>query len=130
MPLARIYTDDLNEILTTKLQLHAAEAGVGLIPSKPTNSINHLSVSVDDVSLNGFDILFIRYPKANIELTGTLKLATGASKMCKASGASSQLSKFAFSSDLNYALVLAIDSAAHDLLHCLGLVDKIGASTL
>lgn len=124
IPLSRIFAEKLPDTLRAKLQLHAAKSGYGLTKTSATTSGPMLSVNVDNLSLNGFDILVIRNPSASVSLTGNLRLAPGRSKICGARGSSSHLAKFAFSPQLNHALDLALDSAVGDLLLCLGLVDR------
>jgi hypothetical protein len=123
IPFSRIFAEKLPDTLTAKLQFHAAKSGYGLTQNSSSKSGHMLSVNVDNLSLNGFDILVIRNPSASVSLTGTIRLASGRSKVCSAQGSSSHLAKFAFSPQLNHALDLALDSAAKDLLSCLGLVD-------
>jgi hypothetical protein len=123
IPFSRVFAEKLPDILTAKLQFHAAKSGYGLTKNSSIASGPMLSVNVDKLSLNGFDILVIRNPRASVSLTGTIRLASGRSKVCSARGSSSHLAKFAFSPELSHALDLALDSAAKELILCLGLVD-------
>lgn len=123
IPTARIFTDDLKDIVTAKLQYHAGSAGYGLIavPEAPTNK-PRIVVNVTYASINGYDLLFTRRPSAAITLEGNIFNHEEIVATCSESGNFSELSKFAFAEDLTRTLATAADQASQKLLICLGVI--------
>ena len=73
-PLTRVYPQELSTGLETQLQLDAASRGYRLVRGKPAPGKGglQLSVEVAEISLNGYDLLFVRRPSASVTLRGSL----------------------------------------------------------
>ena len=122
LPTSRVFTEDLASIVTSRLQFHAGSAGYGLNPSDelpPTKA--RVIALISDATINGYDLLFIRRPSASVTMEGSLFNQSGLVTSCAENGNYSELSKFAFESDLIRALELAADQAAQKLTKCLGI---------
>jgi hypothetical protein len=128
LPIARVFTEDLEAIVASRLQFHAGRAGYGLISSgnAPTDR-PRLIVTISEATINGYDLLFIRRPSAFMVLEGTLVDQSGVVNRCAESGSYSELSKFAFADDLTRALESAADNAALRLTKCLGISANLAA---
>jgi hypothetical protein len=81
----------------------------------------HLTVIVKDVRISGYDLIFVRRPSASLTLSGTLKLPNHAPRVCEATADSSEVTKFAFSSELNAVLQESFTTSARELFDCLQL---------
>jgi len=125
LPVARIFTDNICDTVTSKLQYHAGREGLGLhTRSAALSTIPRLHITVVDLTVNGYDLVIMRRPAAHITLRGTLSTAGGGEYTCEERGSDSTLSRFAFSSDLNQVLESAVGTAAAKLLRCLSLSDQ------
>jgi len=128
LPTSRVFTEDLEAIVTSRLQFHAGSAGYGLTSSdKSPHTQPTIMVNISDATINGYDLLFIRRPSAYVTLEGTLFNHSGVVTGCVESGSYSELSKFAFESDLTRALESAADQAAQKLTKCLGIGTDLDA---
>jgi hypothetical protein len=125
LPVSRIYSAHLADLIRTSLTTQAGFGRVGLVaPSRLTPMpIPRLMVNVRSVSVNGWDLLIIRRPSASITLSAEYYTSTGRAQACEVTGSHSKLSPFAFERDLNEVLELASDDAARQLLACLRLGD-------
>lgn len=122
LPISRVFPDDLANMLTDKLTLHAGLNRYGLTKILPnTPLLPRLKVKIEDVSINGYDLIVVRRPSASITITGSLHTAKNTVKECSATGSASEYSRFAFTPHLNQVLERATDSAAQQLIACLGL---------
>jgi hypothetical protein len=125
IPVSRIYSSHVADLVRTTLTTRAGFGRVGLVaPSRlgpMTNS--RLEVSVSSVSVNGWDFLIIRRPSASIALSAEYIAPTGIAHSCEVTGSHSKLSPFAFERDLNEVLEGASVDAATKLIDCLRLGD-------
>lgn len=119
-PLTRIFPIHTAHMVTARLQQHAGALNYNLCNTPPLSS-NHdkLLVHIQSVSVNGYDLIFRRLPKASITMKGTISWRDGTVRHCQASGTHSEFTNFAFSSQLNRTLERAVDIASQKLLLCL-----------
>jgi hypothetical protein len=131
IPTSRVFTEDLEAIVTSRLRFHAGSAGYGLTThdKSPING-PRLIVNISDAKINGYDLLFIRRPSASVTLEGSMFNQSGLVSSCLESGTHSELSKFAFESDLIHALEEAADQAARKLTSCLGFGADLNAQSI
>lgn len=127
IPITRVFTESASDTVVAKLQLNAGRAGIGLHRSStPNRALSdrtpRLDVSVESISVNGYDLIIFRRPSASITLRATLFTPDRAPRICEASGHHSEITRFAFARELNDALGAATDLAANKLLACLGLI--------
>jgi hypothetical protein len=131
LPTSRVFTENLEAIVTSRLQFHAGSAGYGLTPSdRSPHTRPGIIVNISGATINGYDLLFIRRPSASVTLEGTLFNRSGIVTGCVESGSYSDLSKFAFESDLTRALESAADQAAQKLSKCLGIGTDLAVQDL
>jgi len=129
IPVTRIFPDGLTEIVTTALQVQAGLAGVGLVKETASNSAQtYLDVTIQDVDIDGYDLIVLRRPSAHVTLRGTVKSPLGSIRVCEKDGHYSELSRFAFTAELRQALENAAKNAAAGLLECLGVTTTTSAS--
>ncbi len=124
LPISRVFAEDVSQVVAARLQLHAGVAGIGLsqqsLRAKPSRQ---LEITISSLDINGYDLLVFRRPSAQVTLTGTLHSSEGPPQICTQTGKYSEVTRFAFSPELNRALALAADEAAKKLLTCLGITD-------
>jgi hypothetical protein len=120
LPIARVFAEDARQVVAARLQLNAAESGVGLSQKfQATKRSRKLEVTISSLEIDGYDLLVFRRPSAQITLTGKLFSSGGLLRACTQVGEHSEITRFAFSPDLTRALSLAADAAAKKLLACL-----------
>jgi hypothetical protein len=129
LPITRVFPDQLTSLVTTKMTTHAGFGGYGLLSRLPPGTPTpRLEVSIESVSVNGYDLIVTRRPSASITLRGRLFTAEGTMRDCQSSGSFSEFARFAFAGDLEGALERATDTAAKELVGCLGLHPLRGTS--
>jgi hypothetical protein len=125
IPVTRVFPDDLNNLVIAKLAMYAGFSRYGVEVVSPSEKIiPRLEVVIQEVAVNGYDLVVTRRPSASITLSGTLRQVDGHVRECRATGSFAEFSRFAFAEDLKLALEKAADKAAQDLLECLGLFSK------
>jgi hypothetical protein len=134
LPVTRVYTPYLPITVANMVRLEAGLRGVACIPNQdePNRSrqqakrrASNLTIVVDDLSVNGYDLIVIRKPSASITLTGYLSSGSAEApeqptRQCSAAAEESFSSNYAFEDELNEALRRAIIRAAGMILDCLG----------
>jgi hypothetical protein len=122
LPVARVFPDHLSDLVADKLTTYAGFGKVGLLRGvdAPAPSTG-ISVLIESVSVNGYDILVTRRPTASISLRGQLYQRGVIRRDCRATGSFSEFARFAFAEDLQRSLEQAVDAAARDLLECMGI---------
>jgi hypothetical protein len=80
-----------------------------------------LTVTVSDLRISGYDLIFVRRPSASITLTGILELPNRPLRRCEAHADQTTTSRFAFSTELNMALQETLRTSTRELFDCLGL---------
>lgn len=134
LPITRVYTSDLTQSVDNLVRLEAGLRGVACTASSantphlarpPKRGIPTLTIVVDDLSVNGYDLLVLRRPSASITLTGYLtsgppETLQQRTLQCSAVAEESFSSSYAFEDELNEALRRAIIRAAGMVLDCLG----------
>lgn len=140
IPVTRVYAPELARTVTNLVRLEAGLRGIACtMPGdtthdSPRRSSPTLTVVVDDLSVNGYDLLVLRRPSAAITLTGCITrpqrgvaVSEGLQQrtqqciqQCSAHADESFTSSYAFEAELNEALRRAIIRAAGMVLECLG----------
>lgn len=129
LPITRVFPDELQQLVTTKVTTHAGFAGYGLLSRLPAGTpLPRLEVSIEAASVNGYDLLVTRRPSASVTLRGRLFTRDATTRDCETSGSHSEFSRFAFARDLQAALERAVDAASKELVLCLGLTARHGTS--
>lgn len=123
VPLTRVYTPHIERDVTTHLAIEAATRRYKLQPDVrgDTSRPPHLTVTVSNLHLSGYDLIFVRRPSASITLTGILQLPNRAQRRCVAHAENAATTKFAFSTELNTVLQEALQTSTRELFDCLGL---------
>jgi hypothetical protein len=126
LPISRIFAEDAKRVVISKLQLLAALAGTGLSEEPHhTRAASRLVVTIASIDIDGYDLIVFRRPSAQVTLTGTLYAPDSPPQTCTQVGAYSEVTRFAFSPELNRALEMAAFNAAQNLLACLGIASDV-----
>lgn len=121
LPISRIYAPHLADLLVQRLSLEAGLRKYGLIyQSNSTLSIPRLEITIQKAHINGFDLLAIRRPSAGLMVKATYFKPDNAVRECTSIQNHSEFRAFAFNKELQETLETAIDTAAEDLVECLG----------
>jgi hypothetical protein len=124
IPLSRVYAPHLQETLTQRLALHAGINKYQLAFDNPSAIADtRIEVSIKDIRINGFDLLFVRRPTTHLAIQATLYRFGKSSRECTTRQDVSDFKAFAFSEELQAVLETAVDQAAQDIITCLGLSD-------
>lgn len=122
IPVARVDAPYISESVGAAVTKHAGVARIGLVPPSDRGLENpRVEVRVSKLRVNGYDFLLFRRPTASITMVGTFHQQPGKIRECEASAEYAEFSSFAFVKELNRALEQAVDSAAHQLVSCMGL---------
>lgn len=121
LPLSRIYAPYLAEMLADRLALQAGLNKYGLISESNAGlSIPRLEIKIEKARLNGFDLLAIRHPSADLIVKATLFKSDHSIRECTSMQDYSAFRAFAFTKELQETLDVTIDAVAQDLVNCLG----------
>ncbi len=123
VPVTRVYAPHIERDVTTHLAIEAATRRYKLQPDIRGNTTSYplLTVTVSDLHLSGYDLIFVRRPSAAITLTGILELPNRPQRRCEAHVENATTTKFAFSTELNMVLQEALRTSTRELFDCLGL---------
>jgi hypothetical protein len=126
LPVTRIFPDSLSEMVAAKMVTHAGFRNFGLVARAPeTLAAPRVETFVEDVQINGYDLLVTRRPSASVSLRAVLHTREGLLRECHGNGSYAEFSRFAFERDLEHALEEAVDLAAQQAITCL--LDHISA---
>jgi hypothetical protein len=123
VPVTRLYAPHIERDVTTHLAIEAATRRYKLEPDMRdvTARYPRLTVTVSDLRISGYDLIFVRRPSASITLTGILELPNRPLRRCEAHADQTTTSRFAFSTELNMALQETLRTSTRELFDCLGL---------
>lgn len=122
IPVARVDAPFISAVVRNALTTHAGVGQIGLMPPSEYGLENpRVEVRVSKLRVNGYDFLFFRRPAASITMVGTFHQRPGRMRECEVTGEYAEFAKFAFADDLNRVLEQASDTAAEQLVSCLGL---------
>ena len=123
LPVTRVYTPNFKEDLSAQLSLDAGLRGYRTVsPESAGGSTNHLSVTVQELTVSGYCYFIMRQPHAQITLRGELRAPDGhLISSCETAASSSFTARFAFSTELNEVLRISITDASAQLFTCLGI---------
>lgn len=120
-PVTRIYTPHATKAIATALSIDGASKGYKLVPQSTSRNPLALRITVLDLSVSGFDLLFLRRPSASITLKGELESNGALLRGCEVQATESRTKAYAFEQELNGVLWMAIQSASAKLFSCLRL---------
>ncbi len=124
MPLSRVFAPHIKETLTQRLALHAGINKYQLaFDNQSTRADTRIEISIKEIRINGFDLLFVRKPTTHLIIQATLYRFGKSSRECTTRQDVSNFKAFAFSNELQAVLETAVDRAAQDIITCLGLSD-------
>lgn len=123
VPVTRVYAPHIERDVTTHLAIEAAMRRYKLEPDTrgDTADYPHLTVTVSDLHISGYDLIFVRRPSASITLTGILELPNRPLRRCEIHSENATTTKFAFSTELNMVLQESLRTSTRELFDCLGL---------
>ncbi len=123
LPVTRVYVPHIERDVATHLAIEAAMRRYKLQQHGNSSDVTcpRLTVTVSDLSISGYDAIFVRRPSASISLTGVLELPNRPQRRCEALAESVTTTRFAFSAELNKVLQEALQTSARTLFDCLGL---------
>lgn len=119
-PVARVYAPALRQDVVDGLTATAAAAGHSietLSASQVTSP--RLEVTASNVTVSGYDLIFVRRPSASITLKATLSSPGRLDRTCEAFGSVTRTKRFAFAPELEQVLRESIEAATRDLAACL-----------
>lgn len=88
--------------------------------STPAESAPVLRVTITELSLSGYDLLFVRRPYASVEVQGTFQRGAAPARRCEVSHQTGSMERFAFGPELSRTLEAALRTSFEELLRCLG----------
>lgn len=121
LPITRIYLPSLKGDLAMELSVACGMRGYRCVTTPPSSTQRTLSISVVDLSVNGYDLLFIRKPTASVTLSGVISQNGQVVRSCEESASATNTAHFAFNAELQHALGEALLQGSYKLLDCLGL---------
>jgi hypothetical protein len=119
-PVARVYAPALRQDVVDGLTATAAAAGHSietLSDSRVTSP--RLEVTASNITVNGYDLIFVRRPSASITLKGTLSSPGRVDRTCEAVGSVTRTKRFAFAPELEQVVRESIEAATRELAACL-----------
>jgi hypothetical protein len=121
LPITRIYLPSLKSDLAMELSVACGMRGYRCSADYPGPSAQTLAIRLTDVSVNGYDLLFVRKPTASVTLSGELRRGGEVVRSCEESSSATNTAHYAFNAELQHALGEALLQASYKLLDCLGL---------
>ncbi len=127
LPITRIYLPSLESDTAMQLSVACGMRGYrcSTNPSNASDPSNArqptLAITVTDVSINGYDLLFVRKPTASVTLAGEVRKGGEVVRSCEESSSATNTAHYAFNAELQHALGEALLQASYKLLDCLGL---------
>lgn len=120
-PITRIYLPSLKNDLGMELSVACGMQGYRCAPLEPDTTRQTLAVTLTALSVNGYDLLFVRKPTASVTLSGELRRDGELVRSCEESSSATNTAHYAFNAELQHALGEALLQASYKLLDCLGL---------
>lgn len=127
LPVTRIYLPSLESDAAMQLSVACGMRGYRcshnnpLTPEPSNSRPQTLSISVTDVSINGYDLLVVRKPTASVTLAGELRRGTEVVRSCEESASATNTAHYAFNAELQHSVGESLLQASYKLLDCLGL---------
>lgn len=120
IPVTRIFPDSLSEMVTAKMATYAGFRNFGLVArASNVSAVPRVETSIEEVRINGYDLLVARRPSASVSLRAVLLTRDGVRRECHGAGSFAEFSRFAFERDLEHALEEAVDRAAQQTIKCI-----------
>ena len=111
IPLTRVYTPTLTSDLRTQLSVACGMRG---------SSVRMLEITVQDLSVNGYDLVVVRKPTASVTLSAKLYEKEHLIRTCEESYTATNTAHYAFAAELQSALEESLLHGSYKLLDCLG----------
>ncbi len=124
VPVTRVYVPHLEREVGTQLAVAAARRGVRLRPATHDVSATPkppptLRVVVEEVTLSGYDLFFVRRPWGAVTMSGTVELPDGGRRRCQVTHEHGSTERFAFAEQLSRTLAETLEGASEALFNCL-----------
>ena len=120
-PLTRIYLPSLERDAAMELSVACGMRGYNCAKTPVPSGRRSLAIALKDLSVNGYDLLFVRKPTASVTLAGDLLQDGQVVRSCEESFSATNTAHYAFNAELQHALGEALLQASYKLLDCLGL---------
>jgi hypothetical protein len=120
-PLTRIYVPSLASDAAMELSVACGMRGYHCATTSTPSARRTLAITVQDASVNGYDLIVARKPTASVTLTGKLMQDGEVIRSCEESYSATNTAHYAFNAELQHALGEALLQASYKVLDCLGL---------
>ena len=120
IPLTRVYTPTLTSDLRTQLSVACGMRGYRCSQEPTSSSERMLEITVQDLSVNGYDLLVVRKPTASVTLSAKLYDKGHLMRTCEESYTATNTAHYAFAAELQSALEESLLHGSYKLLDCLG----------
>lgn len=119
VPFSRVYTPTLKRDLILQLSVAGGMRGYAIDDVEETESRPLLiEIDIHSLSVNGYDLLFIRKPTASISLTARMYEHGVLIRECPVQYSASDAAQFAFTTELQNALSEALLQSSYRILDC------------
>lgn len=123
IPITRLYLHSLAEDTAMELSVACGMRGYRCTQEQQQPTRYTLSVTLRDVSVNGYDLIFIRKPTASVTIAANLMENGRVVRSCEESASASNTAHYAFNAELQHALGEALLQSSYKVLDCLGLTN-------
>ena len=120
IPLTRVYTPTLTSDLRTQLSVACGMRGYRCSEEPTSSSVRMLEITVQDLSVNGYDLVVVRKPTASVTLSAKLYEKEHLIRTCEESYTATNTAHYAFAAELQSALEESLLHGSYKLLDCLG----------
>ncbi len=121
IPLTRVYTPSLEADLRTQLSVACGMRGFRCSKEPSPTSTRVLEITIQDLHVNGYDLLVVRKPTASVTISGKLFDKGQLVRSCEESYVATNTAHYAFAAELQNALGESLLHGSYKLLDCLGI---------
>lgn len=120
IPVTWVYTPTLTSDLRTQLSVACGMRGYRCSEEPTASSVRMLEITVQDLRVNGYDLLVVRKPTASVTLSAKLYEKGQLMRTCEESYTATNTAHYALAAELQSALGESLLHGSYKILDCLG----------